>query len=170
MEDKRVANIKSQKKRIITNEKSRLRNRAIKSELKTAVRTVREAVEEKKGAEAYVAAMSACRLLDKAVSKGVIHKKQAANRKHGIMMLINPIVSDNDKAAYIKPAPKKTTPGSKKAQRKEERKADLEKKNQEKDKRRQAQKKAENASAKKKAAEAKKAEEDAASSEEAKSE
>ena len=165
-----MANIKSQKKRIITNEKSRLRNRAIKSELKTAVRSVREAVEAENGADAYVAAMAACRLLDKAVSKGVIHKKQAANRKHGIMMLVNPIVSDKDKEAYKKPAPKKTTPGSKKAQRKEERKAELEKKNQEKEKRRQAQKKAESAAAKKKAAAAKKAEEEAAASEEAESE
>ena len=40
-----MANIKSQKKRIITNEKARMRNRAVRSELKTAVRVVREAVE-----------------------------------------------------------------------------------------------------------------------------
>ena len=48
-----MANIKSQKKRIITNEKARLRNRAVKSELKTATRRVKDAVEAGNGAEAY---------------------------------------------------------------------------------------------------------------------
>ena len=69
-----MANIKSQKKRIITNEKARMRNRAVKSELKTAIRRVKEAVAAENGAEAFAAAMAACRLLDKAASKGVIHK------------------------------------------------------------------------------------------------
>jgi small subunit ribosomal protein S20 len=58
-----MANIKSQKKRIITNEKSRQRNRAIKSELKTATRRVKEAVEAGNGAEAYASACAACRLM-----------------------------------------------------------------------------------------------------------
>ena len=58
-----MANIKSQKKRIITNEKARLRNRAVRSELKTATRAVHDAVEAKNGAEAYAAALAACRLL-----------------------------------------------------------------------------------------------------------
>lgn len=84
-----MANIKSQKKRIITNEKSRQRNRAAKSELKTAARRVREAVEAGNGAEAYAAALAACRLLDKAAGKGVIHKNQAANRKSGLAVAIN---------------------------------------------------------------------------------
>ena len=74
-----MANIKSQKKRIITNEKARMRNRAVRSELKTAVRVVREAVEAQDGAKAYAAALDACRLLDRAASKGVIHKRQAAH-------------------------------------------------------------------------------------------
>ena len=52
-EENRVANIKSQKKRNITNEKARKRNRAVKSELKTATRRVREAVAEGDGAKAY---------------------------------------------------------------------------------------------------------------------
>ncbi|MEF2845720.1 MAG: 30S ribosomal protein S20, partial [Eggerthellaceae bacterium] len=64
-----MANIKSQKKRIITNEKARMRNRAVRSELKTATRVVREAVEAKDGAKAYAAALEACRLLDRAASK-----------------------------------------------------------------------------------------------------
>lgn len=105
-----MANIKSQKKRIITNEKARLRNRAVRSELKTATREVREAVEANNGAEAYAAAQKACRLLDRAVTKGVIHKRQAANRKSGIMHLVNTIVTPEDIAAYEpkeKKAPKK---------------------------------------------------------------
>ena len=78
-----MANIKSQKKRIITNEKRRMRNRAVKSELKTAVRHVKDAVAEGNGKDAYAFACEACRLMDKAASKGVIHKNQAANRKSG---------------------------------------------------------------------------------------
>ena len=76
-----MANIKSQKKSNITNEKSRQRNRAIKSELKTAVRAAREAVAAGDATAAYAKGLYACRLLDKAVSKGVVHKNQAANRK-----------------------------------------------------------------------------------------
>ena len=53
-----MANIKSQKKRIITNEKSRMRNRAVKSELKTATRRVKDAVAAGNGAEAYAARAS----------------------------------------------------------------------------------------------------------------
>lgn len=86
-----MANIKSQKKRIITNEKSRLRNRAYKSQLKTAIRAVREAVAANKPEEAQKLALKASRLLDKAASKGVIHKNQAANRKSGVMKLANSI-------------------------------------------------------------------------------
>ena len=88
-----MANIKSQKKRIITNEKARMRNRAVKSELKTATRHVKDAVAAGNGAEAYAAALAACRLMGKAASKGVIHKNQAANRKSGIMALANTVVT-----------------------------------------------------------------------------
>ena len=84
-----MANIKSQKKRIITAEKARKRNQAVKSELKTAVRAVREAVAAGNGAEAYAAALAASRLLDKAASKGIIHKNQAAERKSGVQRLAN---------------------------------------------------------------------------------
>jgi len=76
-----VANIKSQIKRIGTNERRRLRNKAVKSELKTAVRRFREAADSGDQAAATSAYRSASRLLDKAASKGVIHKNQAANRK-----------------------------------------------------------------------------------------
>ncbi|EJF37921.1 30S ribosomal protein S20 [Schaalia georgiae] len=76
-----MANIKSQIKRIRTNEKRRLRNQAVKSELKTLVRRTREAVEAGDQEKAIAALRVASRKLDVAVSKGVIHKNQAANRK-----------------------------------------------------------------------------------------
>nr|WP_233050655.1 30S ribosomal protein S20 [Schaalia cardiffensis] len=76
-----VANIKSQIKRIRTNEKRRLRNQSVKSELKTLVRKTREAVEAGDKEAAVECLKAASRKLDKAVSKGVIHKNQAANRK-----------------------------------------------------------------------------------------
>ena len=79
-----MANIKSQKKRILTNEKARLRNQAVKSELKTAVKKVRKAVQAGDKDAALVANREAGRKLDKAVSKGVIHKNQAANRKSSL--------------------------------------------------------------------------------------
>jgi len=79
-----VANIKSQIKRIKTNEKARLRNKAVKSELKTYVRKVREAVAAGDKEAAATALQAASRKLDKAVSKGVIHTNQAANRKSAI--------------------------------------------------------------------------------------
>ena len=76
-----MANIKSQKKRILTNEKRRVRNQSVKSELKTLVRQTREAVEAGDKDKALAALRIASRKLDVAVSKGVIHKNQAANRK-----------------------------------------------------------------------------------------
>ena len=79
-----MANIKSQIKRIKTNEKARQRNKAVKSELRTYVRKFREAVETGNVEEATVAMQTASRKLDKAVAKGVIHKNQAANRKSAI--------------------------------------------------------------------------------------
>ena len=79
-----MANIKSKIKRIGTNEKSRLRNVAVKSELKTHVRKVREAVAAGDKPTAETALKTATVKLDKAVSKGVIHKNQAANRKSAL--------------------------------------------------------------------------------------
>lgn len=79
-----VANIKSQIKRNRTNEKARQRNKAVKSSLKTHIRRFREAAEAGDAAKANEFAQEACRQLDKAASKGVIHKKQAANRKSAI--------------------------------------------------------------------------------------
>ena len=83
-ERRRVANIKSQIKRNATNEKRRLRNKAAKSSLKTAVRSFREAAASGDKDAAVSALRTASTKLDKAVSKGVIHKNQAANRKSAI--------------------------------------------------------------------------------------
>jgi small subunit ribosomal protein S20 len=80
-----VANIKSQIKRIKQNEKRHQRNKAVKSELKTLVRKFREAADAGDTDAAVEASRVAARKLDKAVSKGVIHKNQAANRKSAIM-------------------------------------------------------------------------------------
>lgn len=76
-----MANIKSQKKRVLTNEKRRQRNQSYKSELKTLVRKTREAIAAGNVEEAQERLRVATRKLDVAVSKGVIHKNQAANRK-----------------------------------------------------------------------------------------
>ena len=80
-----MANIKSQIKRIKQNEKRHQRNKAVKSELKTLVRKFREAADSGDKDTAVEAGRVATRKLDKAVSKGVIHKNQAANRKSAIM-------------------------------------------------------------------------------------
>jgi small subunit ribosomal protein S20 len=79
-----VANIKSQIKRNKQNEKARLRNKAVKSSLKSSVRKFREAADNGDVSAATAAMQAACQGLDKAVSKGVIHKNQAANRKSAI--------------------------------------------------------------------------------------
>lgn len=84
-----MANIKSQKKRVLTNEKAHQRNKAYKSELKTAIKKVHVAVESGDADAAKSAALAASTLLDKAASKGIIHKSQAANRKSGIMKAAN---------------------------------------------------------------------------------
>jgi len=84
-----VANIKSQIKRIRTNEKARLRNKSVKSELKTHIRRVREAVAGGDKDAATAALRTASKKLDKAVSKGVIHANQAANKKSALAKSVN---------------------------------------------------------------------------------
>ncbi|WP_117214851.1 30S ribosomal protein S20 [Allorhizocola rhizosphaerae] len=79
-----MANIKSQIKRNKQNEKRRLRNKSVKSALKTAVRKFHEASVTADLETATTLMRDASRKLDKAVSKGVIHKNQAANRKSAI--------------------------------------------------------------------------------------
>ena len=79
-----VANIKSQIKRIGTNNKANERNKAVKSEVKTAVRAARTAVVAGDKDKAAAALVLASTKLDKAVSKGVLHKNNAANRKSAL--------------------------------------------------------------------------------------
>jgi small subunit ribosomal protein S20 len=79
-----LANIKSQIKRIGTNEKARLRNKAAKSEVKTRIKTAVHAAES--GDEAAVEHLrTAVKRLDKAAQRGIIHRNQAANRKSALM-------------------------------------------------------------------------------------
>ena len=79
-----MANIKSQIKRNKQTDAAHERNKAVKSALKTSVRKFREAAEAGNADEAKTAALAAAKQLDKAASKGVIHKNQAANRKSAI--------------------------------------------------------------------------------------
>jgi small subunit ribosomal protein S20 len=79
-----VANIKSQIKRNKQNEKRRMRNKAVKSSLKTAIRRFNETLAAGDPEATALELRAASRKLDKAVSKGVIHKNQAANRKSAI--------------------------------------------------------------------------------------
>ena len=84
-----MANIKSQKKHILTNEKARQRNISVRSELKTAIRAVTGAVQSADQDAAATALVAASRKLDKAVSKGVIHKNNAANHKSSLAKKVN---------------------------------------------------------------------------------
>ena len=84
-----MANIKSQEKRIKTNERRRLRNQSVKSSLRTAVRGLREAIDAGEKDKAGELLVATNRQLDKAASKGVIHKNQAANKKSALTLAFN---------------------------------------------------------------------------------
>lgn len=86
-----MANIKSQMKRIKTNAIRTERNKAYKSELRTWIRKFREAAASGDKAQATEALATASKKLDKAVSKGVIHKNQAANKKSAMAQQLNKI-------------------------------------------------------------------------------
>ena len=86
-----MANIKSQIKRIRTNDAARLRNKAVKSALKTSVRRFKEAADSGDKAATLTALQGASRQFDKAVSKGVIHQNQAANKKSAMAQRANAI-------------------------------------------------------------------------------
>lgn len=89
---KNVANIKSQIKRIGTNKKAQDRNKAVKSEFKTAIRAARLAITSGDKDKAVATLAVASKKLDKAVSKGVIHKNQAANKKSAIAKSVAALV------------------------------------------------------------------------------
>ena len=84
-----MANIKSQLKRIKTNAKRTERNKAVKSELRTWIRKFREAADSGDRDATHAALRKASVKLDKAVSKGVIHKNNAANRKSSMAKRAN---------------------------------------------------------------------------------
>ena len=84
-----MANIKSQQKRILTNERARLRNQSVKSALRTAVRGFRAAIDAGEKDKATELLATTSRQLDKAASKGVIHKNQAANKKSALALALN---------------------------------------------------------------------------------
>ncbi|MDT5335488.1 MAG: small subunit ribosomal protein [Mycobacterium sp.] len=84
-----MANIKSQQKRILTNERARLRNQSVKSALRTAVRGFREAIDAGEKDKAAELLVTTSRKLDKAASKGVIHKNQAANKKSALSQALH---------------------------------------------------------------------------------
>ncbi|GAA1481022.1 30S ribosomal protein S20 [Gordonia sinesedis] len=84
-----MANIKSQVKRNRTNEIRRQRNQSVKSALRTAIRSFREAVDAGDKDKASELLTSASRKLDKAASKGVIHANQAANKKSAMATAVN---------------------------------------------------------------------------------
>ncbi|MDY7527593.1 MULTISPECIES: 30S ribosomal protein S20 [Cryobacterium] len=87
-----MANIKSQIKRIGTNKKAQERNKAVKSEFKTAVRAARLAVTSGDKDKAVASLAIASKKLDKAVSKGVIHRNQAANKKSALAKSVGALV------------------------------------------------------------------------------
>ena len=86
-----MANIKSQEKRIRTNEKRRVRNKSVKSSLHTAIRGFRAAAAGGDKDKAAELLQTTSRKLDKAASKGVIHKNQAANKKSALTQAFNKI-------------------------------------------------------------------------------
>lgn len=86
-----MANIKSQKKRNIQNEKRHVRNTAVKSSLKTSTKRVNAAIAEGDAEAAAVQQRETARELDKAASKGVVHKRTAARRKSRLAKAVNKI-------------------------------------------------------------------------------
>ena len=84
-----MANIKSQKKRVITNEKARLRNVSYKSKLRTAMKAVRVAVEAKDATKANEALVKAFSIIDRAVVKGIEHRGTAKRQKSNLQLLVN---------------------------------------------------------------------------------
>jgi len=75
-----MANTKSALKRMRQNERRRLRNRALRSKVRTALKTARAAIAEKVPT-AQASTLDAIRALDKAVTKGVVHRNTAARKK-----------------------------------------------------------------------------------------
>ena len=86
-----MANIKSAKKRILVNKTKYERNKAVKSEVKTAIKRVEDAVAKKNADDAKVALTEATKLIDSACSKGVYHKNNAARKVSRLAKLVNTV-------------------------------------------------------------------------------
>ncbi len=86
-----MANIKQQAKRTLTNEKQRLLNASFKSSVKTAIKNVEKAVAAKDLAKASEDLNTAFTKLDKAVTKGFLHRNNAARNKSRLQKLVNAI-------------------------------------------------------------------------------
>ncbi len=85
-----MPNIKSAKKRVKIEERNKLRNTARKTALKTAVKKVFEAIKNNESADKITQAVNkAYSVIDKAVSKGVIHKNKAARKKSRLVRHVN---------------------------------------------------------------------------------
>lgn len=84
-----MANIKQQQKRIKTNEKRRLRNNSFKSSMKTAIKAVNEAVSENNKEKAQAAYSFACKKLDKALAKGIVHANFVSRNKSKLALMVN---------------------------------------------------------------------------------
>ena len=97
-----MANIKSQIKRNRQNERRRVRNKAVRSELKTRVKSVLESAEE--GAAGTEESLRlAVKRLDQAAAKGVIHRNQAANRKSRLVRRINALSGAQETSEQTEP-------------------------------------------------------------------
>jgi small subunit ribosomal protein S20 len=106
-----LANIKSQIKRNKQNEKRRLRNRVYRGKARISVRNARSAMDSGDQAESSAAILAAISSLDKAASKGVIHKKNAARRKGRLMKRMSSLGFEISKPAKVE---KKSTEASEK--------------------------------------------------------
>jgi small subunit ribosomal protein S20 len=88
-----MANIKSAVKRIRTSEKRRIRNAAVRSSVRGAVKSARTALEGGQAAQAREILQRTIQTLDKAVTKGVIHKNTAARKKSRLTRQLNALAS-----------------------------------------------------------------------------
>jgi len=84
-----VPNIKSAKKRVLVNTKKNAINKSGKSEIKTALKKLNAIIEAGDAAAAQAELKVVCSILDKAVSKGLMHKNTAANKKSGFAVRVN---------------------------------------------------------------------------------
>ncbi len=88
-----MANIKSSKKRVLVAERNRLRNVAVKSEIKTAIKKALAAAEAKQADELTVALSAVYKLCDKAAGKGILHKNTVARKKSRLTVAINKLMA-----------------------------------------------------------------------------